>query len=286
MELNFKREWLDKFLETAIERHKIYIKRESGQQKPWTDDDIFKDYFFCNVFRQYDKCSKWIIENIIPFERWDMLILYRFISTFELFEEIKENCKLYDFKTIHLFLKDKREIGDRLFSSCFIRSPGIKGGWTETYNVPFFLMEEIKEDGRIQEFIEKQSLELMVEYLSNFSGTQGFMGYEYACDFEYTSWFNPVDKYTWCNKGPGAQKGLSLLLHENSKVKIPAKTWEKEISTLFAIMKKEFNNIFPNEDFSMREVEHWLCEFQKYIKYLSMKNGEGFAKHRKYDGVE
>jgi len=282
--MEFNKRFLDKFIEVAIERHKIYKLRESGAPRPWTNNEILRDYFFCNLFRQYDKCSKWIIENIVPYQRWDLLVLYRFISTYDTFEKIKANCKLDDLERIHGFLAEIKQSGEKIFSGCFIRNPRIPGGWTETYNVPFVLIDEIKKDGTIELVIALNSLEKMVEYFSRFSGTKFFMGYEYACDLEYAQFFNPTDKLTWANMGPGAMRGMSLLLHGSAFQKMKQDFWLAKAQELLGIMTKEVGSVFPEETITMREVEHQLCEFQKYVKYCSMSEGSERVKHRKFNG--
>ena len=41
------------------ERHQIYINRwEKNLPKPWTEDPIFQQYKFTNVFRQLDRVTK------------------------------------------------------------------------------------------------------------------------------------------------------------------------------------------------------------------------------------
>lgn len=281
----FQEKILENFLASAVERHRIYLKKESGEPKPWTNDPIYQNYFFCNVFRQYDKCSKWIIENIVPIGRWDLIILYRFISTYKLFEEIKKNRSLDNLENIESFLGFKKCAGEKLFNGCFIRNPRIPGGWTETYKVPFILIEALKKDNQMISKCRENSLEIMVDYLKKFPGVGGFMGYEYACDFEYTETFIPIDKYTWANKGPGAMKGMSYLVFGNSHTKINDKEWLYAARQLYFIMKNAFSKEFPEEDFSMREVEHWLCEYQKYRKYSIMYSNPGHRiKHRKYLG--
>lgn len=282
----FKEDILQNYVDTALERHRIYVKKEAGLPKPWTGDKVYQQFFFCNLFRQYDKCSKWIIDNVVPYERWDMIILYRFISTYELFEEIKANCKLDDFKGIQKFLGAKRDRGESLFDGCFLRNPRIQGGWTETYNVPFYVTDLLREDAdNLKYVIGLNSIEQLVHYLKQFPGIGGFMGYEYACDMEYTSWFNPTDKYTWANMGPGAMRGMSLIMHGVPGKKMTQSEWLIGARELFKILKQEVNKHFPNEDVSMREVEHWLCEYQKYRKYWGVLNLGHKVKYRIYGGM-
>lgn len=279
--------YFESFIDTALERHGIYIRKEGGQQKPWTDNQIFRDYFFCNVFRQYDKCSKWIIENIVPLERWDALILYRFISAMPTFEIIKDHVKrLDDFNAVRDVLRAMKHEKKTIFSGCFIRNPqlGHGRGSAETHEVPFVIIDDIRRDGRIKDVIAQNSLESMVSYLRKFPATAGFMAYEYACDFEYTKFFNPTDKFTWANMGPGAQQGLGLIKARNRYSKFSKNEWLTNIRLILPVMQEAFSKCFPEETVSMREVEHWLCEFQKYVKYIGMRYDGIKVKHRKYDG--
>lgn len=289
--MEFKKEYLEKYINTAIERHHIYLLKEEGISKPWTNDPIFQNYFFCNVFRQYDKCSKWIIKNIMPLvdqdiKNWPLIILYRYISTYKIFEHIEYHNDLDDINGVYNYLKKLHDFGEKIFNGCFIRNPRIKNGWVPTYQVPFYLIKEIREvEHYLFECIKENSLESLTEFFSSFSATKGFMGYEYACDFEYTKHFNPEDKYSWCNKGPGAQRGLSWLVCGNSYNKFTEDQWIICTQKLYEILNKHFLIHFPSENISIREVEHWLCEFQKYMKYSVMyKNSKIKVKHRRYDG--
>jgi len=284
MNNHFNSEHFNHFLDTAIERHKIYKLKEEGMPAPWTEDEIFQNFFFCNVFRQYDKCTKWLIENILPFERWDLIILYRFISTYSTFCRIKENCKLDNLSEVKDFLSSRKEEGEKLFSSCFIRNPRVPGGWLETYEAPFFLIESLKANDYIKEVIKENSMERLVDFLKQFPGVGGFMAYEYACDFEYTDYFNPTDKNTYANMGPGARQGMSLIRFGYPTVRIKQRDWLPDAVVVREVMEEEFRIYFPEEKITLREVEHWLCEYQKYVKYLNAYTGNQKVKFRKYNG--
>ena len=289
--MEFNEKYLDKFLTTAIERHWVYTNKKGNKAKPWTMDPIFQNYFFCCVFRQYDKCSKWIIDNVVPLvnediTNWELLILYRYISTYEIFKYVEEHNIINDIDRVYQYLFNVHASGKKIFNGCFIRNPRIKGGWVSTYKVPFYLIKEIQEhEGYLKQCLEESSLQSLTEFFSSFSATKGFMGYEYACDFEYTKWFYPKDKYTWCNKGPGAQRGMSWLVCGNPNEKFTDDQWTVYTQQLYEIMNKPFEKIFPKENITMREVEHWLCEFQKYVKYKVNYDQGIKCKHRKYQGV-
>ena len=97
--------------------------------------------------------------------------------------------------------------------------------------------------------------------------------------------FNPTDKLTWCNKGPGAQKGMSWLVYGNPNKKFTGYQWVEYTQQLYDVMNKPFEKVFPKESITMREVEHWLCEFQKYVKYRLNYDKGVKCKYRKYQGA-
>lgn len=46
-------------------RHQIYLRRKQGLPRAeWTDDWIFQQYRFCNVFRELDRTTIWFRENV------------------------------------------------------------------------------------------------------------------------------------------------------------------------------------------------------------------------------
>ncbi|MEM4270640.1 MAG: putative DNA base hypermodification protein [Candidatus Pacearchaeota archaeon] len=284
----FNEKHLKEYLESALERHRIYKRRQAGEPKPWTNNPIFQEYFFCNVFRQYDKCSKWIIDKVVPYKRFDLIVVYRYISTMSIYNEIdKEGIKPDELDKVQDLLEEMKRREKTLFNGCFIRNTRIGGGYgegTEAHKVPFILIELMRKANAFEEIRKYDSFENLVWYLMEFPTIKGFMGYEYACDWEYTGEFKPIDKYSWANKGPGATRGLSLVVHGNQYENFSYEKWLFYIRELFKEMKKLFNEEFPEEDFSMREVEHWLCEYQKYVKYKDNRENGTQVKHRKYNG--
>lgn len=280
----FNEQVLNMYIETALERHRIYKKKEAGLPKPWTTDPIYQQFFFCNLFRQYDKCSSWLIDNIIPLGRWDLIVLYRFISTYELFEEIKANCALDDLEAIEKYLQ-VRKLQGSMFNGCFLRNPRIDGGWVETYRVPFFTIKAIREQEiSLKDFLEKGSLQDLCEFLKQFPGIGGFMSYEYACDLTYSDLFNPTDAMTWANMGPGAKKGMSLVKYGVPGRQMTQSEWLEDARKILPLLKQRVEAEFPEETVTMREVEHQLCEFQKYCKYLGVLSQGHKVKYRIYGG--
>ena len=57
---------VESFFNYCIERENIRIKRESGEAFPWSEDKIFQNGRFLNVFREDDRVSKSIINFAKP----------------------------------------------------------------------------------------------------------------------------------------------------------------------------------------------------------------------------
>src|SRR5688500_1105681 len=98
------------------------------------------------------------------------------------------------------------------------------------------------------------------------------MAHEIVCDLRYTSILdNASDKLLWSNPGPGAIRGLMRVLGSEIKNKSNAtsppvpKDWEMQTRKLLALLQQRFPEMPP---FEMREVEHSLCEYDKYFRLL------------------
>lgn len=101
-----------------------------------------------------------------------------------------------------------------------------------------------------------------------------FMAYEAVTDMRHTRYLrNAPDLYTWANAGPGAIRGLNRLFLRGTKQSPPKDYTNDE---MFDLMRKlndldtpEMNRVFGNPDevsprFEMRDIEHSLCEYDKY----------------------
>ena len=53
----------------AAERQHIFESRVAGEAGPWTDDEIFREFKFCNVYRAADRVSQFLIRDVIYKER-------------------------------------------------------------------------------------------------------------------------------------------------------------------------------------------------------------------------
>ncbi len=118
-----------------------------------------------------------------------------------------------------------------------------------------------------------------------------FMAYEVVTDLRHTRYLERAgDIYTWANAGPGAIRGLNRLFERELKTKPKQEQTNDEMFELMIGLNNldtdSFNEVFglPVDTgipprFEMRDIEHTLCEFDKYER---VRKGEGKMRS-KYD---
>lgn len=272
------------FFDLALERQRIYIKKEAGEPKPWTDNRIFQDYFFTNVFRDQDKVSKWIIDNVCKktFSSLDykhrLLILTRYIGRIETLKDLN----LASFYSLKSSLLQRESNGEKIIHGAYITNSCSRPPMQYIFDT----IEQMEKVG-FENSYKNNSIQKSTEWFKQFPGIAGFMGYEYATDLTYCKEFlsNAEDKFTWANLGPGCNRGINILKEENNLNKRNKNYLEdmQKILSLWKIYFRDMNNIPVRIAVPcIRDIEHWLCEFSKYVKYTCSK-GVSF-KHRKYSG--
>jgi len=184
-------------------------------------------------------------------------------------------------------------------------------GWKDKVTYLFSLIKDVYElcasmpDRSLQ--IASTLEELYLTFIT-LDGVGPFMAYQYAIDFSYSERYlkNATDKYDWTQLGLGAVRGMNRILTGSpGRTKIPEAIrftkeilayWKNEVDKHLAnevfktlqIARKKWNQSYelneiavfamyePFKDLTMSDVEHWLCEYDKYMR--------GGSKKRRYYG--
>jgi hypothetical protein len=296
---------LRRFLYWCRERHQIFLRRRAGLPAPWTDDVILQTYFFTNPYRENDKFTVWLRENVRGPLSDDPRVLFaviaarwfcwaptvRILMGLNPCPEAKGNGEnlLLEWDTGEAlrrlgWFKDE---GEQVFTGAFNIS---NSGSTkpkinrvcEDYIQPAW--EACGWEGWIQEdlamgaYEQKSTMEGAHELLGTLPGMGGggFMAYEVVCDLRYTPYLEHApDKLTWSNPGPGAKRGMNVVLGRDPKAPLDRDTWDRESRRLLAEAKQRLR-MPPME---MREIEHSLCEMFKYERARL-----GGGSKRRYNG--
>ena len=282
------------FFAYARKRHEIYLKRKAGEPPPWTDDPIFQQYRFTNVFRELDKTTLWFKKYVRgPMRKspevFPATVLFRWFNT------IKTGETLFLQKDImtgrvpfddYIAIKDLRALRPWLrlqgppyvTGSYMIRS---KDGMDKLDGVLHYFhafMMEYEPLNRAENLLKmkgKVTLEQVWKELCECEGLGPFLAYEIVTDLRHTELLQYApDIMTWANPGPGARRGSQRILGKETRYQKKNGKWKvHKVSTGEAheVMKELLNHssnpqLWPHNwgIWEMRDVEHTLCEFDKY----------------------
>ena len=107
------------------------------------------------------------------------------------------------------------------------------------------------------------------------------MAYEVVTDLRHSKYLeNADDILTWANAGPGAKRGLNRIHGRLLEQTIKPRQLTIEMQELLDMAGDYIGSFLP--DLEMREIEHCLCEYDKYER-VRLGEGRPRAKY-KYKG--
>jgi hypothetical protein len=256
------------FFAFARARHKIYLQRLAGKPSPWTNDPILQRYRFTNVFRELDATTIWFAQHLRnplrnSIEVLPATVVFRWFNRRTTGEAIKQNKNYLNPAALRKAiakLPPPYVTGAYMIYTTCLKAPTKQEGVLQA-------IEHWYEAHKDWRKFKCSSLQETCQWVKSIC-LGDFMAYEIACDLRHTKLLACADDVmTWANFGPGSSRGIErvagkgaglLEARELLKLSQNKKYWPKE---------------WPA--WEMREVEHTLCEFDKYQR---TKLGEGHPK--------
>ena len=298
---NWNTEMLDLFWHWISERQKVFYRRRVLRQPPpWTSDDVIAGYHFTNVYRELDPGTIWIIQNVLEnnrihaCERTFLTLAYRLFGTESVFEFLGINPEItlahpmmphnFDEKWVADSLQELMDSGKQAFTSAYMVSNYGRSepksvviadilnraatGWSDTW----------------RRIVDAKSRVGAFEALQSVHGIGKFIAFQTLVDLSYplaggrsTLGFHNND---WVMAGPGAERGLKLLLGETFST---AKG--KDNAAIAALVEMQHEPLAALEmpwllnarnepvPVDRSNIQNCLCEFSKYIKLLREHDG-------------
>jgi len=288
------------------ERHAIYLKRFKDKAPyPWTQDRILNEFKFTNVYRQLDRVSlawqdryinlinsangtKKVLASDILFHN----VMFRLFNLPETYDALYFGMKKWDKKdAIRILTKRKDEDHEQIFTGAYIIPNGGRDDpkievicdavdyvWKRKIKLANKIRRGRKIPGTNQ--YEGPSMQYAVEVLMSVPTIGGFIGYELACDLRFTKVLHRAkDVLSWANPGPGAMRGIRRLMY-GKHTKVGGIDYIEAMRMLLAAMPEDLRkHLRTGVDcpLELREIEHSLCEFDKYMR---VKMDEGRPRSR------
>lgn len=272
----------DPFFRYARERHHIYLARQAGlPRSEWTDDAILQAYRFCNIYRELDTTTIWFRENVREVRDYSPLVA---TVLFRWFNRIQTGEAMFTQRTLsndgstaferYLETKDTDILKSAILAYCG-KGPYVTGsyiiktpdGMNKLDGVLWCVDKFVRESSEYDPHHYPKTLEKMWEWLCHYSYLGDFMAYEIVTDLRHTYLLEDAsDITTWANPGPGAMRGLNRIHGRDLNKKLKKSHYIQEMRNLLDSSRNPVN--WPKEwpVWEMREVEHTLCEFDKYLR--------------------
>ena len=262
------------FLYWINERHRIFLMRMGGADKPWSKDPIFQQWKFTNVYRQLDTGTIWL-QKILKDQTNLKLIIFNVMwyRLFNWWEHAKNLRFIKSHGKLERYINQRFAESKQIFTSAHMTT-GVSGEFKfQSY------LRACKEAWDQRKFVlsicKFDSMEAVFYKLLQFFMVGKFVGYEMVCDLRFTNVLDAVDTLTWANVGPGAERGLRRLGMDPT-----LESMRELLSRKNELQSYVFDCEWP---FELREIEHSLCEFDKYQR---VKTGAGRPRQRYNGGAE
>ncbi len=280
------------------ERERVRIAKESGAPKPWSQDWVFQETYFCNVRREDDRVTRWIRGNWSPDKiGWDdyeyAMVLARFLNwpdTLAKIAPLEDVNMLPAFDVIELLLENRAAQGLKVWGNAYVvTTHGLPMGkaqylcqrvlpaaydllgasrWRQAYPTGGCTLAQRHED------------------YTRLEGMGSFMSAQVLADLKNTPGhplYTAKDWSTWSAPGPGSLRGLAWF--EGTKVR--ERDYQLAIERVAYYLLRNHKEAYDllrstnaYDDFNFQDLQNCLCEFDKYMR---VRTGAGRSK-RGYPG--
>lgn len=271
-------------------REQIRLKKESGEKWPWTDDPFLTAYKFTNVRRSDDWTTKQLVEHFYKpmagrdYTPADLILncgIFRYFGTFEFaLAHGAVRCGSWDHGATVKLAHERQAAGETVFTGAYIvTNAGFKGDKVEML-VNNFLANLEKLAPMIAAAALKtgkwETLVTRIRDVPGFGG-MGFMAKEAALDVALTDFWEhseaattnangkkiPTDWNTYTPVGPGARRGLNVLLGRPIKQHLAESYALQLCRKLYEVRGKYWNQ--PGDiELELSDIQFSLCELAKY----------------------
>lgn len=273
-----------KLLYWIKERYKIYLRKENGFPKPWSDDHVFQTTYFCNVHRENDKVTKWIRGFTAPWVDHDLfeynITLCRFLNWPPTLADI-------GFKQTHApySLCDRLELlakhGHKVWGNAYVITTHGQKMAKATYLCHDVLEKLYQALPAVRTACRGGSCGVASAALRGIDGIGSFLAGQIVADLKNTPGhplYTAEDKATFVEPGPGSIKGLSWFMTEKPTGFSPSH-FPHGFSVVRRYVDENWPEVVPIVD--NQDLQNCLCEFDKYMR---VSTGSGRSK-RGYNGA-
>jgi hypothetical protein len=204
----------------AYERQEIFFRRLSGQEQPWTADEILAQYKFTNAYRASDRTSQYLIGQVLyagskneeeVFFRALLFKLFNKIETWDLLSTAIgfPEYRTYDFEKYDAVLTRAIDSGRRIYSAAYIMPSGGRSNSTENrkHRHHLHLLASMMKDRLPFRITKARSMDEGFRLLRSYRSIGDFLAFQLITDINYSE-MTAFREDEFVMPGPGARDGI------------------------------------------------------------------------------
>jgi hypothetical protein len=266
----------------AAERQRVFMRRLSHSEGPWTSDPVIGAYKFTNAYRASDRVSQYLIRHVIyredlPTSGEEVLFrillfkLFNRIETWQLLEQTFGAITLrdYRFDRYDRVLADAMAGGSRVYSAAYIMPPGGNAfGHVAKHQNHLKLLESMIRGKLAAQLAAARSMQQAFELLLAYPTIGSFLGYQFVTDINYSE-LTDFSEMDFVVPGPGARDGLRKCfsdfggLNEPELIRVMADRQEEEFDRLGL----HFPTLWGRR-LQLIDCQNLFCEVDKYARVV------------------
>ena len=263
----------------ACERQNIFIRKNNGDNWPWTKDAILREYKFCNSYRVNDRVSQYLLKNVIyngkKYSDEDMLfriILFKLFNKENTWELLLDNfgditLSIYDFDKFSNVLNNTINNGVSIYNDAYISCATKAFGYDRKHDNHLALLNKMFLEDKIQDKILRvKTMEDAFKILKSYPLIGNFMAYQLVTDINYSDIVN-WNENEFTVAGPGAIRGIKKCFIDRGKY-----SNEDIIKYMYLNQEKEFKRLnldfkkIGNRELQLIDIQNIFCELDKYCR--------------------
>lgn len=272
----------DRYWQTAYERQRIWHRRFVLKlPEPWTTDPVLRQFSFTNLYRELDRGTIYYLERILrPLTEsgatdGDLLAitaayrLFNKVATWQACFEPTQTLR-WDWSECEQRLRERAKRDSVFTAATMVCAYDGKPGRDKIERICLMLGATFANRERhARDLKTAKTPREAWERLKGLPGIGPFLAYEIYSDLLYFGdRFFKWDEDAWANPGPGCQRGLKIVWPERRDFLSEMCELRDDQDAAFRRLGLDFAAIAPpgKEHLTLRSVEHWCCEFQKYSR--------------------
>lgn len=267
----FNSERMQQYLAFVEARHNVWIERQVGAPAPWTSDPILASKKFTNVFRVLDPGSQFVFELKHDDQATTLLrlFLYRHTGRVDAWQYLEpilaEYPRLGNLEEVLETWKFWRSYGNPVFTGAYLVYPQSSSPGTDKLESIIRLTQRLFGPERLaEEFLQAPDMKSRFAALRRHKGVADFMSMQILTDWGY---LYPQDENEFIVPGPGCRKGIMTITDTPDQVGF------LKFARAEVLMGDDVPMLsLPGGESrvpSIMDVQNTLCEFSKYVRYLS-----------------